>query len=79
MRKAGSADLVWSRKPRPPVLRGRWAMRRARAGSGDVVLVTCWRRRELAACRMVVRGEDQEVITGVEVRSVWWRTSAAKR
>jgi hypothetical protein len=45
-------------------------MRRERAGSGEVVLVTCWRRRELAACSVVVRGEDQEVITGAEVGSV---------
>jgi hypothetical protein len=42
-------------------------------------LVTRWSSRLLVACRASVRGEDQESMVGSEVKSLWWRTSAARR
>jgi hypothetical protein len=79
IRKAGRAARRWSRNPRPPPFRGRWAMREARAGGVAEVLVMRWRRRVVVECRASVRGDCQESRVGGEVVSVWRRTSAASK
>jgi hypothetical protein len=79
MRKAGKAARVWSRKPRPPLFRGKWAIRDASSGGSAEVFVIRWSRSVVVELRAFVSGDAQDWIVGGEVVSVCKRTSAARR
>jgi hypothetical protein len=44
VRKEETVDSVWSRKPKPPLETGWWAMSQARSGKEPTVSVRKWRR-----------------------------------